>query len=144
MNQSYSRTVRVAASTEVALTDSIPEPASTELTFHETAGHLAAVRGNREQLGALVEAVTGLSFEITARVERRLLYSGDDDPHVYKDGYAVWAYYPDPKLPMVLYVPHDLADEFEQIGTEQWQGRGTIVGWDSLHERLQVKIESQV
>ena len=31
---------------------------------------------------------------------------------------------------MVLYVPHELADEFEQTGRELWHGRGTIVGWD--------------
>ena len=112
------------------------------LTFYETAGHIVSVRGDRQQLEAIVEAVTGLSFEIAARVERRLLYSGDDDPHVYENGYAIWANYPDPKLPLVLYVPHDLADEFEQIGSDEWRGRGMVVGWDSLHQRLQVKVES--
>jgi hypothetical protein len=117
---------------------------SAELTFAETAGHLWSLRDSREQLATLVEAVTGLSFEFAARVERRLLYGGDDDPHVYKDGYAVWAHYPDPKVPMVLYVPHELADEFEQIGNAEWRGRGTIVGWDSLHGRLQVKIDRLV
>ena len=74
-------------------------------------------------------------------VERRLLYAGDDDPHLYKDGYAIWAHYPDPALPMVIYVPHELADEFEQIGRDAWSGRGTIVGWDRRHGRLQVKLE---
>ena len=129
---------------QVASSNTIPEQTSVELTFQETASHLDAVRGNAAQHRALVEAVTGLSFQIAARVERRLLYGGDNDPHVYKDGYAVWAHYPEPKLPMVLYVPHDLADEFEQIGNDLWQGRGTVVGWDSLHQRLQVKIESRV
>ena len=47
-----------------------------------------------------------------------------------------------PKLPLVLYVPHDLADEFEQIGRDVWSGRGTVVGWDNRHGRLQVKIET--
>ncbi len=89
----------------------------------------------------LVEAVAGLSFTMEAIVERRLLYSGDDDPHVFQDGYAVWAHYPEPPLPLVLYVPHQLADEFEQIGRDVWRGRGTIVGWDQRHRRLQVKLE---
>lgn len=119
---------------------SAPEAAS-ELTFAETAGHLWALRENRSQLGTLVEAVTGLSFELAAQVERRLLYGGDDDPHIYEDGYAVWAHYPEPPVPMVLYVPHELADEFEHFGSSEWRGRGTIVGWDSLHGRLQVKID---
>jgi hypothetical protein len=114
---------------------------ASDLTFDETAGHLWALRENRDQLATLVEAVTGLSFELAAEIERRLLYGGDDDPHVYEDGYAIWAHYPDPPVPMVLYVPHDLADEFEHFGTAQWRGRGTIVGWDSLHGRLQVKVD---
>ena len=110
------------------------------ITFGETASHLWAVRGNRDQLATLVEAVTGLTFELEAEIERRLLFGGEDDPHVYSDGYAVWAHYTDPQLPMVLYAPHALADEFEQIGRNLWRGRGTIVGWDSLHNRLQVKL----
>ncbi len=116
------------------------DPSDGGITFGETASHLWSVRGDRDQLETLVEAVTGLTFELEAQVERRLLYAGDDDPHVYKDGYAVWARYTDPELPMVLYVPHELADEFEQIGRDLWRGRGTIVGWDSLHNRLQVKL----
>tara|TARA_R110002049_G_scaffold50370_1_gene142944 strand:+ start:33499 stop:34917 length:1419 start_codon:yes stop_codon:yes gene_type:complete len=117
------------------------DSANGEITFAETASHLWSVRDNREQTEMLVDAVTGLTFDLQARVERRLLYSGDDDPHVFKDGYAIWAHYPEPELPMVLYVPHDLADEFEQIGREVWRGRGTIVGYDTLHGRLQVKLE---
>lgn len=134
--------VQVAKEPEVFSSPPTVDSTSNDLTFHETAIHIDSARDDRQQLVTLVEAISGLSFEIAALVERRLLYSGDDDPHLYKDGYAVWAYYPDPKVPMVLYVPHDLADEFEQIGDNQWRGRGTVVGWDSLHERLQVKVES--
>lgn len=111
------------------------------ITFAETANHLWSVRGNRDQVETLVEAVSGLTFDIEVVTERRLLYSGDDDPHVYKNGYAVWAHFTDPELPMVLYVPHELADEFEHMGDAVCRGRGTVVGWDSLHERLQVKLE---
>ncbi|MGB7327718.1 MAG: hypothetical protein WBD31_22765, partial [Rubripirellula sp.] len=59
---------------------------------------------------------------------------------VYKVGFAVWARYPEPPLPLVLYVPHHLGDEFEQSGRGLWRGRGTIVGWDGLHGRLQIKL----
>ena len=117
---------------------------ASDLTFDETASHLWALREERQQLEMVVEAITGLSFQVSAVVERRLLYGGDDDPNVYPDGYSVWAHYPDPKLPMVLYVPHDLADEFEQAGREPWHGRGTVIGWDWPHGRLQVKIEQRI
>jgi hypothetical protein len=111
------------------------------ITFQETAHHLWSVRADRGQVEALTEAVTGLTLELEAVVERRLLFAGEDDPHVYPDGYAVWAHFTDPELPLVLYVPRELADEFEQLGHDAWRGLGTIVGWDSLHERLQVKLE---
>ncbi len=111
------------------------------ITFAETAQHIWAVRDDREQVDTLVDAVSGLTFQLEAFIERRLLYSGDEDPHVYEDGYAVWAHHTEPPLPMVLYVPHELADEFEQVGRDKWSGRGTIVGWDRDHRRLQVKLE---
>ena len=113
-----------------------------QITFSETAHHVWSVREDRSQVEGLAEAITGLSFDLEAEIERRLLYAGEDDPHVFKDGYAVWARYPDPPLPLVLYVPHELADEFEQIGRDVWRGRGTIVGWDALHGRLQIKLDS--
>ncbi len=112
------------------------------VTFVETVAQIWAVRDDRDQLEMVVDAVTGLSFIIEAQVERRLLYAGDKDPNVYKNGYAVWAHYPDPRLPLVLYVPHDLGDEFEQLGRGVWTGRGVVVGWDSLHGRLQIKLDS--
>jgi hypothetical protein len=111
------------------------------VTFAETASHLWSARDQHDQVELLVEAVCGLTFDLEAVIERRLLYSGDDDPHVYADGYAVWAHHTKPPLPLVLYVPHALADEFEQIGRDTWRGRGTIVGWDQRHGRLQVKVE---
>lgn len=120
---------------------SAPKNGGGEITFDETAHHMWSTRDDRDSIEMLVEAVSGLTFSIQAVVERRLLYSGEEDPHVYKDGYAVWAHYVDPPLPMVLYVPHELADEFENVGRDRWQGRGTVVGWDSQHGRLQVKLE---
>jgi hypothetical protein len=111
------------------------------ITFQETASHLWAMRSDRDQVETLAEAVTGLTFDLEAVIERRLLYAGEDDPHVYEDGYAVWAHYTGPELPMVLYVPHELADDFEQLGRDVWKGRGTIVGWDGVHGRLQIKLE---
>ncbi|WP_161604513.1 sporulation protein [Roseiconus nitratireducens] len=111
-----------------------------EITFVETASHLWQLRDDGEQVNVLVDAVTGLTFDMEAIVERRLLYSGSEDPHVYRDGYAVWAHHTDPPLPLVLYVPHELADEFEQAGREPWRFRGTIVGWDDDHRRLQIKV----
>ena len=122
--------------------DSVDHDSPSVITFAETAQHLWSLREDQESLADLVDAVSGLTFDVDAVVERRLLYSGDEDPHLYEDGHAVWAHYTEPPLPMVLYVPHDLGDEFEQIGRGVWKGRGTVVGWDKRHRRLQVKVES--
>ena len=119
---------------------SAPQDASDDSTFVETATHLWDLRDHPDQIELLVDAVTGMTFDIDTFVERRLLYSGEEDPHLYKDGYAVWARHHDPPLPLVLYVPHDLGDEFEQAGRDLCRCRGTIVGWDHQHRRLQIKV----
>ena len=113
------------------------------ITFAETAEHFYGLKDDDDAVTELADAISGLTFDIEAFVERRLLYSGEEDPHVYKDGYAIWAHYTEPPLKMVLYVPHDLADDFEQLGRDLWRGRGTVVGWDNQHRRLQIKLESQ-
>ncbi|QDT02425.1 hypothetical protein K227x_08010 [Rubripirellula lacrimiformis] len=116
------------------------DESSDGITFAETAQHLWAVRGDREQVDLLVDAVNGMKFNIDVTIERRLLYAGAEDPHVYRDGFAVWANCRQPALPLVLYVPHHLGDEFEQSRGDGWQGIGTIVGWDHRHGRLQIKL----
>ena len=116
------------------------DPGSGEITFAETAQHLYKLRHDRDQVDMLVEAVMGMTFDIDTFIERRLLYSGQEDPHVYKDGYAVWARHGEPPLPLVLYIPHAMGDEFEQAGRNLWHCRGTIIGWDHDHGRLQVKV----
>lgn len=124
-----------------------PSDASSDqsnITFAETAQHFWGLKDDHDAVSELADAISGLSFDLEAFVERRLLYSGEEDPHVYKDGYAIWAHYTDPPLKMVLYVPHDLADDFEQLGRDLWRGRGTVVGWDNQHRRLQIKLESQI
>ncbi len=117
------------------------EVSAAEITFAETASHFWKAReAGGEQIDVLVDATSGMTFEIDAFIERRLLYSGKEDPHVYPNGYAVWARHSEPPLPLVLYVPHELGDEFEQAGRDVWRCRGMIVGWDHQHKRLQVKV----
>lgn len=117
-----------------------PDDAPPTITFDETVTHLWNVRNDTSQATRLVEAVDGLSFDVDAEIERRLLYIGDDAPIGRRDGHAVWARYPDPPLPLVLFIPKHLGDEFEQTG-RQWSGRATVAGWDSQHRRLQLIVE---
>ncbi len=141
-SQASDRQVSATVQGQSAVSQDPERVAPSAITFTETAQHFWNLRDDRDGVNELAEAVSGLTFDVDAFVERRLLYSGDDDPHVFKDGYAVWAHFTEPPLPLVLYVPHDLADEFEQIGRDLWKGRGTIVGWDDSHRRLQIKLES--
>ena len=77
------------------------------ITFAETVKHLWSVRDDAASRDVLVEATTGMTFNIEAIIERRLLYSGDGKQNVYANGHAVWARFPAPELPLILYVPHD-------------------------------------
>ena len=86
-----------------------------ELTFAETVDQLWAVRSDRDRVEMVVEAVIGISFEITAKIERRLLYAGDQDPHVYADD-TVWVY-PNPAAVGTLC-------SAEQMNLRKGRGRG--------------------
>ena len=120
----------------------VPDTPPTEnITFTETVNQLWPIRDDRESRDLLIQAIAGMTFHIEAIIERRLLYSGDGRPEVYPNGHAVWARFPTPELPMVLYVPHDLGEEFEQMGRQVWKGRGTVLGWDRDHGRLELKVE---
>ncbi|KAA1260800.1 hypothetical protein LF1_33420 [Rubripirellula obstinata] len=115
---------------------------SSGITFEESVNHLWQVRADRDQRDMLVDAIAGLTFSVTAIIERRLLYGGDHDANVYPQGHSVWARFPNPELPLVLFVPHDMGEEFEQLGRQQWTGQATVVGWDDDHGRLQLAVES--
>ncbi|WP_068134336.1 vacuolar protein sorting-associated family 26 protein [Roseimaritima ulvae] len=121
----------------------MPPPADSGgagVTFDETVRHIWAARGDEEQRELLITAVEDIPFEIQAVIERRLLY-GNDDPAAYRDGYVVWAHYPDPELPLTLYAPHHLADDFEQANRDVWKGRGRISGYDRRHGRLKIHLD---
>lgn len=119
-----------------------PSPATSAaaLTFDETVRHIWSARGDDEQTEMLIAAVEDIPFEIQAVIERRLLY-GNDDPAAYRDGYVVWAHYPDPELPLTLYAPHHLADDFEQANRGVWKGLGRISGYDRRHGRLKIHLD---
>lgn len=129
--------------TPMATPSSFSDPDSVDdvgITFDETVRHLWTVKDDRVTTDELVSAVSGMTFDVVATIQRRLLYAGDDDAHLHPGGFAVWAAAVDPPLPLVMYVPKHLGDEFEQIGGAVWRGRGTIVGWDHRHGRLQVRL----
>lgn len=65
----------------------------TGITFAETVQHFWGLKDDHDSVSELAEAISGLTFDIEAFVERRLLYSGEEDPHVFKYGYAIWAHY---------------------------------------------------
>src|SRR5690606_28721117 len=118
-----------------------PTPPPDQLiSFAETAGHLARVRDQPEQVEILIDAVAGLPLPFAARIGRRLLRPGEEDMLLAADEQVVWAEHEDPPLPMSRYVPDHRGDDFERASGTQWAGRGEIVGWDHRGGRLQVRV----
>ena len=76
-----------------AVSPSDSSDSETGITFAETAQHFWGLKDDHDSVSELADAISGLTFDIEAFVERRLLYSGEEDPHVFKDGYAIWAHY---------------------------------------------------
>ena len=130
-----------AAETAERSTPPTNTESSSGITFEESVNHLWQVRSDAQQRDLLVDAIAGMSFPVTATIERRLLYGGDHDANVYPNGHSVWARFPNPELPLVLFIPHDLGEEFEQLGRQEWTGQATVIGWDSDHGRLQLAVE---
>lgn len=110
------------------------------ITFDETVGHIWSVQNQGDQVEMLVEAVAGLPMNISARIERRFLGGGSDDPGITADEHLVWAQYDSPPLLMSLYVPQSMGDDFERANSSIWQGRGEIVGWNRRDGRLQIRV----
>jgi len=111
-----------------------------QITFAETVGHIWSVRDQADQAELLIDAVAGIPMEISARIERRQLSGGIADPQMNEEEYLVLATCDAPPLPLSLYVPHALGDDFEQDIGQIWHGQGEIVGWDRREGRLQVRV----
>jgi len=79
-------------------------------------------------------------MNISARIERRFLGGGSDDPEIAADEHLVWAQYDSPPLLLSLYVPQTMGDDFDRANSAIWQGRGEIVGWNRRDGRLQIRV----
>jgi len=115
-------------------------PGDTTITFDETVGHIWSVHDQPDQVEMLVDAVAGLPMNISARIERRFLGGGRDDPEIAADEHLVWAQYDSPPLLLSLYVPQTMGDDFDRVSSAIWQGRGEIVGWNRRDGRLQIRV----
>lgn len=114
---------------------------SDDIEFSELASRVWAVRDQKDSSKLLVQAVIGLSFDFHAVLERRLLYVGAHDKHSFQDGQTFWGHYPDPPLPLVLYAPRECVGEFEHLSDVPAAFSGTVVGWDTQNQRLQIRLK---
>lgn len=126
-----------SAAAPTAAVASVDEPA---ISFAETMRFFWEARENEAQIEQLLEAVVGLPMAVSAVIERRLLY--DSGSSASQDGYVVWAHFTDPPTPLTLQIPKHLADEFDQFGGDQWDGRGSITGYDRRHRRVKIEVEA--
>ncbi|HBJ38186.1 MAG TPA: hypothetical protein DDZ51_26215 [Planctomycetaceae bacterium] len=110
------------------------------ITFDETVGHIWSIHDQPDQVEVLVDAVAGLPMNISARIERRFLGGGSDDPEINPDEHLVWAQYASPPLLMSLYVPQSMGDDFDRAHSAIWRGQGEIVGWNRRDGRLQIRV----
>lgn len=116
------------------------------ITFDETVGHIWSVQDQPDQVEMLVDAVVGLPMNISARIQRRFLGGGSDDPEIAPDEDLFWAQYDSPPLQLSLYVPESLylpelvGDDSDRADSPLWQGQGEIVGWNRRDNRLQIRV----
>lgn len=110
------------------------------VTFESTIELIDSLNGDRHQIERIVEAVRELPMQLTIVPQRRELAAATS-PYAYPTGHVVIGHTSNPRLPVVMFIPRSLADEFEQATDRQWQGEGSIVGYEHHVGRLQLRIE---
>ncbi|MEZ6091863.1 MAG: hypothetical protein R3C05_28430 [Pirellulaceae bacterium] len=110
------------------------------VTFASTIEMIDSLQGDRHQIDRVVEAVRDLPMQLAIIPERRELASATN-PLAYPTGHVVVGHTVEPRMPVVMYIPRSLADEFEQATDRQWEGAGSIVGYEHHAGRLQLRIE---
>ena len=118
---------------------SSPEPSS-GVTFSETIQMIWAHRDDREQRDRIIDAVSKQTIPMAARVQRREFFGGVDE-HSYENGYSYRAVGLEKSIALILFIRHDQASEFEQLGGANWEGEGTIVGFCDRRNRVLVRVE---
>lgn len=113
---------------------------SQEISFAETVAMVHASLDDNDTVDELVEAVTGLPMRITAVIEGRVVYEGND-PHGHPKGYSVLAHSEGNQLPMQIFIRAEQRDQFSQLSRMVWAGTGQIVGYSHRLDRLLVKVD---
>lgn len=120
--------------------DEVTSAGRAEISFSETAAYLLEAQGDEEQISTLIDAVRGIEFPVSVRIQRTTLYSGASDrDYAYPGGRVVQAEDMETGLEITLYLPVAEASKLEHMGDREWSGYGVIVGYDFQHHRLQIR-----
>ncbi|WP_417730125.1 hypothetical protein [Rosistilla oblonga] len=112
-----------------------------DVTFAATLEMIQSVIGDDRQVDRIVDAVRELPMQLNLIPQRRELYSSSSKDHAYSDGHVVIGQTIEPVLPVTMFIPRSLADEFDQATDRPWSGEGSIVGYDHRQNRLLLRIE---
>ena len=113
------------------------------IDFIETANFLVAAQDDEEKVQQVVKAVRGMEFAVTAKIERTALYSGEADREfAYPQGRIAYADHQDSSLKLTLYFPPEQMKTLNDLGSRPWTGRAVAMGYDAMHNRLQMRIPS--
>lgn len=137
------RSDTVQARTGPAQTDqAAPTTAATHtISFGETASFLKQAEHDHQQINRIVDAIRGLEFPIQATIDRTTLYSGrEDQAYAYADGRIALGTHVASGLQLTLYMPASENAALAERGEREWDGRGTVMGYDFQHDRLQIRV----
>jgi len=110
------------------------------VTFAETVQMIWAQRDDQEQRDRIIAALNQQTMPMEARVQRREFFGGIDE-HAYENGYSYRAVGLEKSIALTLFIRHDQASEFEQLGGTTWQGEGAIVGFCDRRNRILIRVE---
>lgn len=117
------------------------EPEAPDVTFEATLEMIHSVLNDSRQLDRIIDAVHELPMQLNLMPQRRELYGSGNSKYAYSDGHVVVGQTIEPVIPVTMFIPRSLADEFDQASDREWSGQGSIVGYDHRQNRLQLRIE---
>lgn len=111
-----------------------------ELTFAETAAQFWKAKNRPADRQRLVDGLKGLPLEVCVRLQRRPIRGAGNETRGGEGMVQFWGQFDDPPLPVMVVVPEEISDEFEEAIGQDWCGLSEVVGWDEASGRLVLRV----
>ena len=121
-------------------TQAAPERELARVSFQSTVDMIFKVRTDGEQLERVLQAVRGKDMEVSLKVAHPVSLGRIDPSIGHPDGKVFEGETVDEHLSLMIYIPRERKEEFDDLTHRVWTGRAQITGYDDNIGSLQIKV----